>query len=52
VLALQRHGDALAAEAWLAQLRPDWRLRYSVELLDEFEARGMIPGLLEPAGIG
>jgi hypothetical protein len=45
VLALQSHADALEAEAWLALLRPDWQLRYSLELVDAFEASGMIPGL-------
>ncbi|MEK0082153.1 hypothetical protein [Benzoatithermus flavus] len=45
VLALQSHEDALAAETWLLELRPDWEMRYSVELLDAFEALGMIPRL-------
>ena len=42
MLALQDHEDALGAEAWLADLRPDWPLRHSVELLDAHEARGML----------
>jgi hypothetical protein len=52
VLALQSHADAARAEDWLAELRPDWQLRYSVELVDELEARGLIPGLAAPAGVG
>jgi hypothetical protein len=44
VLALQSHADALAAEVWLALLRPGWQLRYALELVDTFEAAGMIPG--------
>lgn len=45
ILALQDHGDALHAQAWLAAVRPDWPLRHSLELLDAHEATGMIPGL-------
>src|SRR5688572_21841998 len=52
VLALQDHEDALGAEAWLADLRPDWPLRHSVELLDAHEARGMLPGLAARAELG
>lgn len=53
VLALQDHGDALGAEAWLAAVRPDWRLRRSLELLDAHEAEGTMPGMAErAAGIG
>lgn len=45
VLALQTPEDALAAEEWLLGLRPGWSMRYSVELLDTFEAHGLIPRL-------
>ena len=45
VLALQTGEDALAAEEWLAGVRPDWTLRRSLELLDELEARGRFPVL-------
>jgi hypothetical protein len=47
VLALQSHEDALRAEEWLTMLRPEWTMRYSLELLDAFEAQGMIPRLAE-----
>jgi hypothetical protein len=52
VLALQSSEDALEAEEWLAGVRPDWRVRHSVELLDELEAQGMIPVLAELAEAG
>jgi hypothetical protein len=45
ILALQHPADAVRAEAWLRALRPDWRLRHSLELLDAFEADGLIPSL-------
>jgi hypothetical protein len=49
VLALQAPEDALEAESWLLDLRPDWTMRYGLELLDAFEAEGMIPRLAELA---
>jgi hypothetical protein len=52
ILALQDLADAIRAEAWLREVRPDWTMRYSLELLDEFEARGLLPSLAEPAKAG
>ena len=45
LLALQSCEDANLAERWLAELRPDWTMRHSVELLDELESRGRFPTL-------
>jgi hypothetical protein len=49
VLALQDPAEAVRAEAWLRELRPGWSPRHSLELLDELEARGLLPSLAEPA---
>ena len=49
ILALQHPADAVRAEAWLKELRPDWTMRHSLELLDAFEAEGLIPSLAELA---
>jgi hypothetical protein len=49
ILALQHPADAVRAEAWLKELRLDWTMRYSLELLDAFEAEGLIPSLAELA---
>ena len=52
ILALQHPADAVRAAAWLGELRSDWTLRHSLELLDAFEAEGLIPslaGLVEAA---
>jgi hypothetical protein len=47
ILALQHPADAVRAEAWLGELRSDWTMRHSLELLDAFEAEGLIPSLAE-----
>jgi hypothetical protein len=52
ILALQSPAEAVRAEAWLRALRPDWSLRHSLELRDEFEARGLLPSLAEQAKAG
>jgi hypothetical protein len=53
ILALQCPAEALRAETWLRELRPDWSLRHSLELLDELEAQGLLPSLTElEGGIG
>jgi hypothetical protein len=49
ILALQHPADAVRAEAWLGELRPDWTMRHSLELLDAFEAEGLILSLAEQA---
>jgi hypothetical protein len=49
ILALQHPADAVRAEAWLKELRPEWTMRHSLELLDAFEAEGLIPSLAELA---
>jgi hypothetical protein len=49
ILALQHPADAVLAEAWLGELRSDWTLRHSLELLDALEAEGLIPSLAELA---
>jgi hypothetical protein len=33
-------------------VRPDWTMRHSLELLDELEARGLLPSLAELAKAG
>jgi hypothetical protein len=45
VLALQHPADAVRAAAWLQEVRPGWSMRYSLELVDAFEAEGLIPSL-------
>jgi hypothetical protein len=50
VLALQDPADAVRAEAWLREVRPDWTRRHSLELVDAFEAEGLIPSLVALAG--
>lgn len=52
IMAFQSFEDAVMAEEWLILLRPDWWLRHSLELLDEYEARGMIPTLAGVAQVG
>jgi hypothetical protein len=52
ILALQDPAEAVRAEAWLRELRPDWTMRRSLELLDALEAEGLLPGLAEPAKAG
>ena len=52
ILALQCPAEAVRAEAWLRELRLDWSLRHSLELLDAFEAEGLIPSLVELAKAG
>jgi hypothetical protein len=52
ILALQDPAEAVRAEAWLRELRPDWSLRHSLELLDELEARGLLASLTELAKAG
>ena len=52
ILALQHPADAVRAETWLREVRPDWTLRQSLELLDELEARGLLPSLTELAKAG
>jgi hypothetical protein len=52
IVALQSPAEAVRAAAWLWALRPDWRLRRSVELVDELETRGLLPRLAERAKAG
>jgi hypothetical protein len=52
VLALQCPVDAVRAEVWLREVRPDWSLRHSLELLDALEAQGLLPSLTARAKAG
>jgi hypothetical protein len=45
LLALQHPADAVEVAAWLRAVRPGWSMRYSLELVDAFEAEGLIPSL-------
>jgi hypothetical protein len=52
IVALQSPAEAVWAAAWLRALRPDWRLRRSLELRDTLEARGLLPRRAERAQAG